>query len=94
MFTDFDYFIDKFDLEAIAKVISMPLSDEDKRIALGFVIVKPLEGVSMTFPKKNHTTSFARLLLSKGSNAKIVSRHLEITEKTLRKLNKELNGER
>ena len=57
MFTDFDYFIDKLDLNEIEKVISMPLSDNDKKIALGFVIVKKLEGVSMTFPKKNHSTS-------------------------------------
>lgn len=93
MFTDFDYFIEKLDLSEIEKVISMPLNDNDKKIALGFVIVKKLEGVSMTFPKKNHSTSFARLLLKRGICTKIVSKRLEITEKTLKKY-KETNGER
>lgn len=85
MFTDFDYFIAKLDLNEIEKVISMPLNEDDKKIALGFVIVKHLEGVSMTFPKKNHSASFARLLLKRGVCTKIVSQRLEITEKTLKK---------
>lgn len=85
MFTDFDYFIDSLNLSAIEKVISMPLSDEDKRVALGFVVMKPLEGVSMTFPRKSHLTSFAKLLVEMGADAKVVSLRLEITEKTLRK---------
>lgn len=85
MFTDFDYFIDSLDLSALETVINMPLNDEEKKVALGYVITKKLEGVNMSFPKKNHATSYAKLLISKGIEVKIVAETLEITEKTLKK---------
>lgn len=85
MFTDFDYFKDSLDLEAIHKIMDMPLTEDEKRIAIGYVITKKLEGISICFPKKNHTTSYAKLLISKGIEISIVAESLEITEKTLKK---------
>lgn len=85
MFTDFDYFIDSLDLDLIQRAINLPLSEEDRKIALGYVITKQLEGISMCFPKKNHATSYARLMIAQGIELTLISETLEITEKTLKK---------
>lgn len=85
MFTDFDYFMDSINMEAIQKIISMPLEDDEKRTAIAYILSKPLEGISINFPKKAHSTTYARLLMARGIEVDVVSQSLEITIKTLNK---------
>lgn len=93
MFTDFDYFIDTLNIEALEKILCMPLTEEEKKVAIGYVIVRPLEGVSMSFPKKNHLTAFAKLLITQGVETKIIANKLEIHERTIKKY-KEKHGKK
>lgn len=92
MFTDFDYLIESLDMEALEIVLAMPLNEHDKRIALGYVIAKPLKGVQIAFPRKAHSTSYAKLLISHGIEIDEISETLEITTKTLKKYKVAANG--
>lgn len=86
MSTEFEYFYESIDIVKVEKVLSMPLTEEEKRLVLGYVLVRPLEGVRIKFPKKGHTTAFAKMLLEMGADLEEISRSLEITTKTLKKL--------
>jgi len=84
-FTDFDYFMEAIDLEAVEKVVNLPIPADEKKIVLAYILSKPLEGTSITFPKKAHSTSYAKVLIARGVDIPIISDKLEITVKTLNK---------
>ena len=83
--TDFDYFMDAIDLSTIERVMDLPIPDEEKKIVLAYILSKPLEGISITFPKKAHNTSYAKVLIARGVELPIIADTLELTIKTLNK---------
>lgn len=83
--TEFDLFINSLDIAALETAINLPISDDDKRITIGYIITRRLEGININFSKKNHATRYARVLISHGAEIKTVANKLEITEKTLKK---------
>lgn len=89
MSTEFEYFYESINIKNVEKVLSMPLTEEQRQLVLGYVLVRPLEGVRIKFPKKGHTTALAKMLLEIGADIEEVSRSLEITTKTLKKIGEE-----
>ena len=83
--TDFDYFMEAIDLDAVEKVMDLPIPDKEKKTVLAYILSKPLTGISITFPKKAHSTSYAKVLIARGVELPIIADTLELTIKTLNK---------
>ena len=88
--TEFDTFAYNLPMEDLKKLINLDMEEDDKRVAVSYAICKHLEGVSISFPKKAHRTRYATVLLKNGIKAKVVSATMELTLKTVQKLEKEI----
>jgi hypothetical protein len=88
--TDFNIFINAINIKDIKTIMNLQASEELLKELIAFSITKRLEGVNLSFPKKEHRSSYARILVNLGlTDSYKLSKYTKLSQRTIQNILKQ-----